>query len=123
MLPSFVGYPERLIRYGHIDRLVENILICTEPAYWKFSRATALNDSWRLSPAGTAKTLYSGRRSGAIGGNVRCGFAVAASSSRGTAAAPPGKQEAQSNSTEKLTAPIHVRFLLGLINSCRRPSN
>jgi hypothetical protein len=30
---------------------------------------------------------------------------------------PPGKQKAQSNSTEKLTAPIHVRFLLSLINS------
>jgi len=35
----------------------------------------------------------------------------------------PGKQEAQSNSTEKLTPPIHVRFLLSLIDSCRRSSN
>jgi len=35
----------------------------------------------------------------------------------------PGKQEAQSKNTEKLTTPIHVRFLLSLINSCRRSSN
>jgi hypothetical protein len=43
-----------------------------------------------LSPAGTVKTLYSGRCAGAIGGNVRY---VAANSSRGTAAAPPASKK------------------------------
>src|SRR6476646_6611436 len=57
-----------------------------------------------LSPAGTVRTLYSGRCSGAVGGNARCGFAAAANSSRGAAAAPP---------TSKKPSPIVLK------NACK----